>query len=118
MIYLNNGPSHKSFNKDSAEIVLSIGTQLAMGLKAMELRFREHNISTNSVNLVAETVERFMPTLKGRAERVTTSLKHPRQTFGLKRHQLSNLHAASCLHHLGYMETAKEQRVRPRRDSK
>jgi len=107
VVYLNNGPLHKSFNKDSAEIVLSIATQLAMALKAMELRFRESNISIHSVNLVAESVERFMPTLKGRASRVAETTQILGKLLGLKKHQLTNLHAASCLHHLGYMESAK-----------
>lgn len=105
VIYLNNGPTHKSFNKDSAEIVLSIATQLAMALKAMELRYRENNISSHSVSLIAETVERFMPTLKGRASRVAATTQTMGKLLGLKRHQLANLHAASCLHHLGYMES-------------
>ena len=107
VVYLNNGPMHKAFNKDSAEIVLSIATQLAMALKAMELRFRENNITTRSVKLVAEAVERFMPTLKGRGQRVSATTKTLGKLVGLKRHQLSNLHIASYLHHLGYMETAK-----------
>jgi HD-GYP domain-containing protein (c-di-GMP phosphodiesterase class II) len=107
VVYLNNGPMHKAFNKDSAEIVLSIATQLAMALKAMELRFRESNVSNRSVKLVAEAVERFMPTLKGRGNRVATTTQILGKLVGLKRHQLSNLHVASHLHHLGYMETSK-----------
>jgi len=107
VIYLNNGPMHKAFNKDSAEIVFSIGTQLAMALKALELRFRESNTSSRSVRLVAEAVERFMPTLKGRGARVAETTQTLGKLVGLKKHQLANLHVASYLHHLGYMESAK-----------